>query len=98
MSGLGFAGSEANQDKGMYTEGLAVFNGAVSPQRSEAEVQATMVHELGHFIGLDHSQIHVDLANDGNKENDVNLPTMYPGGTDDNSVFASLNPDDEVAL
>ncbi|MDP2209853.1 MAG: T9SS type A sorting domain-containing protein [Bacteroidota bacterium] len=101
---LGYAGSayyDAGPDAGYYAEGEAVLNGKFSqPPYSLTEIQykATIVHELGHFIGLDHTQINDDFAGDGNPANDIYIPTMYPTATDDDVSLASLNPDDIAAV
>ncbi|MCX8042708.1 MAG: hypothetical protein N3B18_01115 [Desulfobacterota bacterium] len=98
QSVIGFAGSEYNGATGYYTEGLAVINGLFSTKFSYDQFKATFVHEFGHFIGLDHSQINGQYVGDGNTVNDIYVPTMYPTATDDDTTLASLNPDDMAAL
>jgi hypothetical protein len=81
----------------------AMFDGIGLPDSpedliSDLALQGVMVHEIGHFLNLDHSVLNHNMANDGFIGNDIYLPTMYPVATDDEEVFASLNPDDIVAL
>ncbi len=56
------------------------------------------MHEFGHFIGLDHSQINLQYVHDDVTENDIYIPTMFPTATDDDSPLGDLNPDDKAAL
>ncbi len=101
---LGYAGSayyDAGPDAGYYAEGEAVLNGKFSQSPynlTEIQYKATIVHELGHFIGLDHTQINDDFAGDGITANDIYIPTMYPTATDDDVSLANLNPDDIAAI
>lgn len=88
----GFAASEYSQETGKYTEGIAVFNGKIADK-------AVVIHEIGHFIGLDHSQIQLNMVLDGNAVNDHNIPTMIPIlDTDNSSELESLHPDDVSAV
>lgn len=101
---LGYAGSayyDAGPDAGYYAEGEAVLNGKFTQppyNLTELEYKATIVHELGHFIGLDHTQINDEFAGDGITANDIYIPTMYPTATDDDVSLANLNPDDIAAV
>lgn len=101
---LGYAGSayyDAGPNAGYYAEGESVLNGKFSQSPynlTEAQYKATIVHELGHFIGLDHTQINDEFAADGITANDIYIPTMYPTATDDDVSLASLNPDDIAAV
>lgn len=95
---IGFAGSAYDTTTGYYLEGLAVLNGKFSAVFTFDQFKATFVHELGHLIGLDHSQINVQYVHDGITSNDIYVPTMYPTATDDDTSLGSLNPDDQAAL
>ncbi len=81
----------------------AFFDGLGLPQSpddlpSALALEAVLVHEVGHSLNLDHSVVNHELANDGDPDNDVYLPTMYPFTADDEEAIASLNPDDEAAV
>jgi len=99
---IGFAGSSyftSGPNVGKYAEGQSVMNGKFANNPfTEAQFKATFVHEFGHFIGLDHSQINGNFAADGNTVNDAYIPTMYPTSTDDDTKLADLNPDDIAAV
>jgi hypothetical protein len=101
-STIGFAGSSyftSGPNTGMYAEGQSVMNGKFANNPfTEAQFKATFVHEFGHFIGLDHSQINMKFVGDGNAANDAYIPTMYPTSTDDDTHLATLNPDDIAAV
>jgi hypothetical protein len=56
------------------------------------------VHEFGHFIGLDHTQINLQYVHDDDTANDIYVPTMFPTSTDDDTPLGDLNPDDMAAL
>lgn len=99
---IGFAGSavaESGPNAGFYVEGHAVMNGWMAGTMfNEAEFMSTFVHEFGHFIGLDHTQVNAQFAANGNGADDVYLPTMYPTSSDDDTQLATLNPDDIVSV
>lgn len=95
---IGFAGSSYNPATGYYAEGLAVLNGRFTAVFDDKQFKATLVHEIGHFIGLDHTQINGDYVNDGDTLNDRYVPTMYPTATDDDTALGEPNPDDQAAL
>jgi hypothetical protein len=88
------------------TEASIVINGAFydgiglpsSPDDvSLIALKAAMVHEIGHFINLDHTDHNHELAFDGNAGNDIYVPTMFPVTVDDEEALASTNPDDQLA-
>jgi hypothetical protein len=55
---------------------------------------STLVHEFGHSVGLDHSQIHAAFADNGITPDDEFIPTMFPTNADDDTHLGTLNPDD----
>jgi len=77
-----------------------IINGmnCASGEQGKQALLATIVHEVGHFLGLSHSQLNHSFWNDGDTENDRYLPTMFPIRSDDDSSLADLNPDDIFSL
>jgi hypothetical protein len=71
---------------------VALINGALAGNK--AFVERTLTHQFGHALGLDHSQINSELANNRNGDDDRFLPTMFPTSTDHASSLGELNPDD----
>lgn len=89
---LGFASPLMNAKGSKIVRFVSVINGALASD--ESTVKSTLVHEFGHALGLDHSQINQTFAADGDSANDEFLPTMYPTSTDDDGALIELNPDD----
>lgn len=96
---LGFAGS-AWYDYGtycQYAEGRAVINGLIAV--SDTTMSVVLAHEMGHMIGLDHTQLDgaQGLATS-------NYPLMYPVAyrssvslhEDDAAAITALYPDTNV--
>ena len=99
---LGFANPVSfNTSSIKINEAQAVFNcrcltgnenGACasgSVEFTEDDLDFTMIHELGHFLGLDHSQVNRDIYEAGLDNNGDSLPTMYP---------ISINPAEQTSL
>ncbi len=110
---LGFASSICSDDTaGVYTRGWAVLNGRVldgQPNTSSHlsvgidTFKAAFVHEFGHLIGLDHSQINLNCLTDSfcSAADLAGLPTMFPilidasqatPKTDDKAMVSVLYP------
>lgn len=101
----GFANNYAE-----IVDGQAVFNcrclpgntngactsGSSTIEFTEDELNFTMVHELGHMLNLDHTQVNANLV-DGSADDDTYIPTMYPVSE---NAAAQISPmqDDIVAL
>jgi len=86
-STLGFAGPTfSTAGGGTIISARAVLNGkfrdGVAPDSSDTEFEATILHELGHYIGLGHSQININclsFVSCANFSDDTfGLPTMFP--------------------
>ncbi|MEW6236286.1 MAG: hypothetical protein AB1656_12945 [Candidatus Omnitrophota bacterium] len=95
---LGFAGA-VNYVGAKITAAEAVFNGYYIKKYNldPKAFLATVLHELGHLIGLDHSQQFRHLAYDGVGWNDLFIPIMLPTAADDESARISLTDDDKTA-
>ncbi len=104
---LGIAGSFPSEtDDNVVVAGFAVFNcycieneDCDAPGQVE-ELDKTIVHEFGHFIGLDHSQVNqalVEAPCDTDSVGDcAAVPIMYPREYDAGEITA-LSRDDQVS-
>ncbi len=97
---IGFAYSEDRDNDGFLDEGEAFMNGKFADGSATsftlAEWKSTFVHEFGHFLGLDHTQINGEFVNDATKT--LYIPTMYPTATADDVPLGDVNPDDIAAI
>ena len=101
---LGFASPDCGSFvPPQITEGVAVLNGKWidgidSPSNPEiplADFEGVFVHEFGHYVNLDHSQINQIEGFDDDPSNDDAVATMFPflaTGT------STLHLDDRVSL
>lgn len=97
---IGFAGPCAINAT-QFLSGSVVMNGlfqdgagAPVPDISAAEFDAAIVHEIGHFSGLDHSQINVNCLGGCGNDDLTGLPTMFPFLLHDSQLALST---DDVA-
>jgi hypothetical protein len=83
--------------RGEFRQGWAVFNGLFAGKRILTDAfRATLIHEIGHFIGLDHTQLSVDHAFDHLPSDNGDIPTMFPFLA--SASQARLHPDDVAAV
>ena len=81
---IGFAASFYSIDGSFFSEGYAVINGR-DIGLTNTEFKLLIAHEIGHFIGLDHSQLNIDTSEDIFGSPAIcsttsldNYPVMYP--------------------
>ncbi len=107
---IGFAASIFNLNGSFFNEGYAVINGK-DLGLTDTEFKLLIAHEMGHFIGLDHTQVDIDnqesdfgfprICSDSNPQN---YPVMYPFvcrneetlHADDISAISALYPDNDI--
>jgi hypothetical protein len=88
-----------------FNRGFALINGKFMTGPSDTTlVKAVMIHEFGHMIGLDHSQINLDCLTGSCSPAELNgVPTMFPvlinaaamstPATDDIAAISVLYPE-----
>ncbi len=77
---LGFAGIRSVQGD-EFLSGWAVLNGRQASATS-VTFRQTVLHELGHFIGLDHSQGLIENWNNPGADHLGDVPVMFPYGSE----------------
>ncbi|MEO6026650.1 MAG: hypothetical protein ABIR79_07285 [Candidatus Binatia bacterium] len=100
---LGFAGPEC-ASSGVITEGSAVLNGrwldgintSSNREMSLASFNGVFIHEFGHYINLDHSQVNLVEGRDGVSTNNAAIATMFPFLV--SSEQSTLHLDDQVSV
>ena len=99
----GFAASIFIERGDYFKEGYAVINGNIKPLLSDAELKLLITHEIGHFFGLDHSQVNINNQETAfricSTSSPNNYPVMYPFicretglHSDDISAVSALYP------
>jgi hypothetical protein len=87
---LGFAGPTVFRGSNIL-QGRAVINGRFGLN----DLKGTMIHEFGHLMGLDHTQVNASSGLDFNTANDNEVPTMFPFIVGDSE---NLHLDDMTAI
>jgi hypothetical protein len=83
-----------------YNRGISVLNGKdVNGPADTVDLKAVMIHEFGHMIGLDHSQLNVECLGFFGCSGAAleGLPTMFPFLVD-GSAMSTPSPDDIAGL
>ncbi|MBI2980872.1 MAG: hypothetical protein HYY44_00955 [Deltaproteobacteria bacterium] len=107
---LGFAAVISFDSKtGKSVKGEAVLNAAClsgvaltdcgTLSFSDDDFTSFIVHEIGHFLGLNHAQVNLDEADDTDTSNDNMITTMYPFFIPGNGAnFKTPEKDDKVGI
>ncbi|MFH1740547.1 MAG: matrixin family metalloprotease [bacterium] len=85
---------------GVISYAWSIYNGRFLSQGGfDADsFLSTVIHELGHFIGLDHSQLFRHLALNRYGGDDKYVPILFPVSTDDEAERTSLTKDDRNSI
>jgi hypothetical protein len=82
---IGFAGACAPPNGSHFTTAIIFMNGAFqdgatsNQELTASQFDEAITHEIGHFIGLEHSQINVNVLSNGcSPEDRPGLPLMFP--------------------
>ncbi|RME49613.1 MAG: hypothetical protein D6795_11430, partial [Deltaproteobacteria bacterium] len=90
---------------GEIIDGFVLIN--TSGEQDPESVKATLIHEVGHFLGLGHTPFWLSLVGDDeNGDGHVSLneidfsrvPTMFPFALPDDALANTLEPDDIAAI
>jgi hypothetical protein len=93
-------------DSAQITLSVLIIEGRSLSPFSDDHCTQVILHELGHLVGLDHSQLHQEIARDGDPANDALAPVMsYSWGPntrpglhrEDMAWFSWLYPSEDFA-
>lgn len=100
--GLTAQAGPSRDDTGKYiTRGVVILNGYFLSKNiiSEKRFKTAILHELGHLLNLDHTQVGLEIAKECTEESCTDgayIPTMYP--TNETEYQYDLSRDDEISL
>ncbi|MEW6238914.1 MAG: hypothetical protein AB1656_26315 [Candidatus Omnitrophota bacterium] len=97
---LGLSSPAHNNGSGTIVNSEIILNGKylLGKGGDINRLFSTMLHEIGHFLGLDHSQLHPEFAFDNDPANNIFLPVMFPIETDDRISPTNLSQDDRMTI
>ncbi len=97
---MGYTSNSFNNGSGEIKNSTIILNGKLITDdgTNNLRLYSTMLHEIGHFVGLDHSQVHTEFAFDNDPSNNLFLPIMFPLETNDMVSPLSLSQDDKMTL
>jgi len=77
-----------------------ILNGLLAEggYQGRGELLSTVSHEIGHFIGLGHTQLNQRLWEDGIPANDRYVPIMFPIQSEQNVGPSNLSLDDRSSI
>ena len=84
--------------KGFFISGRATLNGSTIGKPGLGDFEGTVVHELGHFLGLGHTYVAHELVKNGDPSDDGPVPTMYPTALEDDTQMRTPEIDDFAGL
>lgn len=85
--------------KDFETTGCSSVSGLSSGGFSDDDFTSFIVHEIGHFLGLDHSQVNLTEATDSDTSNNSLINTMFPVFVIGNGAnFKTPDRDDQAGL
>ncbi len=95
---LGFA--SVFSSNGQIVAARAIFNGYFMKRynQTEEEIYSTVLHEIGHMCGLDHTQHSRHLAFDGIAGDDKPVSIMFPTATDSDNLRDQPTFDDQISI
>ncbi len=77
-----------------------ILNGFLAGRghKGRQEILSTLAHEIGHFIGLGHTQLNQKFWQDGISANNRYLPIMFPVQAEDENSPSTLSLDDQSSI
>jgi dual-action HEIGH metallo-peptidase len=86
----------AQPDSAQYTLSVLIIHGPSLSAYSDDYITQVIAHELGHLVGLDHSQLNQGVIRDGDPTDDALAPVMSYSWGPNSQVH--LHPEDEAWL